>query len=420
MNLKNKAIFGRISADFFLSILASAVTTIATTFIVNPILAKRIDSKGYGLLLTVAALVTMLSAVFGNTLNNTSLVQNDKKDLDDNNHTFNYKVIILISSIIATNIILIFVLFVYKIPVITSLLLGVWALLMTFKNYYMVVFRVKINTLKNFVSSLLQAIVYIVAVLLVRNVLFWPIIYVLGEIVQLVYITLRTELPREKFKIDNNLKPILKTYIVIMLASIVGQIILYLDRFLIYPILGGEAVTIYTVSTVYSKLLVMVFAPIAFVLLSYYSQPKLKMTRKMYWLINLIVIVVSGLFLLTVPLFAPIFTKILYPQYLELARPYFFIGAIGLTFANIVVMANPAVLKFASSRWQLISTVFYGLMYFGLGIGFLKSFGITGFYWATIISNLARVILLFIIGDIAITRKNKVKIIEEKEEQEFA
>ena len=303
MNLKNKAIFGRISADFFLSILASAVTTIATTFIVNPILAKRIDSKGYGLLLTVAALVTMLSAVFGNTLNNTRLVQNDKKDLDDNNHTFNYKVIILISSIIATNIILIFVLFVYKIPVITSLLLGVWALY-DFLNYYMVVFRVKINTLRNFVSSLLQAIVYIVAVLLVRNVLFWPIIYVLGEIVQLVYITLRTELPREKFKIDNNLKPILKTYIVIMLASIVGQIILYLDRFLIYPILGGEAVTIYTVSTVYSKLLVMVFAPIAFVLLSYYSQPNLKMTRKIYWLINLAVLVVSFLFLLTVPIFA--------------------------------------------------------------------------------------------------------------------
>lgn len=420
MEFKNKAVFNKISKDFILSILASVVVTIVTTLVVNPILAKRLDSEDYGLLLTLSALVTMISAVFGNTLNNVRLVQNDKEDLSNNNHTFNYKSIILVSSVIATNITLIFALFYYKVHIITSLLLGVFALLTTIKNYYIVVFRVKINIVKNFIAATLQAIVYIGAVLLIKNILIWPIIYILGELVQLVYISLKTEIPREKLKIDKNLNPILKTYFVIMSAGVISQVILYLDRFLIYPVLGGEAVTIYTVSTVYSKLLVMVFAPIAFVLLSYYSQPKLKMTRKMYWLINLIVIVVSGLFLLTVPLFAPIFTKILYPQYLELARPYFFIGAIGLTFANIVVMANPAVLKFASSRWQLISTVFYGLMYFGLGIGFLKSFGIIGFYWATIISNLARVILLFIIGDIAITRKNKVKIIEEKEEQEFA
>lgn len=420
MEFKNKAVFNRISKDFIMSILASVIVTIATTFFVNPILAKRMDSDSYGLLLTLAALVTMLSAVFGNTLSNVRLVQNNKKDLSDNNHTFNYKAIIFISAIIASILTIMFALLYYKVHVTTVLLVGAFAFLATFKNYYIVVFRVKINTVKNFIVALFQGVVYIFAVLLIKNVLIWPLIYILGEIVTLVYIRFKTEIPREKLKTDKNLKPIMKTFTVLMISTFVSQVILYLDRFLIYPILGGEAVTIYTVSTIYSKLLVMVFAPIAFVLLSYYSQPEIKMTRKLYWLINVAVLICSSLFLLTVPIFAPIFTKILYLQYLDLAKPYFFIGAIGLTLSNIVIMANPAVLKFASSKWQLISIAFYGATYLGLGILFLNLYGIMGFYWATIISNLGRVVLLFVIGDIAIIKMNKLKIIEDEEKQVIA
>ena len=61
---------------------------------------------------------------------------------------------------------------------------------------------------------------------------------------------------------------------------------LYLDRLLLLPILGGSAVSVYTVASFAGKSLGVLMTPMAGVLLSYYAQKDYVMTRKTFWKIN--------------------------------------------------------------------------------------------------------------------------------------
>lgn len=385
---QNKAFY----IDVIYSILASGLLTGVATFIVNPYVARQFDASAYGLVLSLSALVTAVSAILGNTLNNVRLIENVKEDV--NHHRLNYRVIIVFSSIFSMMIVALFNFILYDTSLLTMMLLMLFALTATLKNYYIVVFRIKINTKRTFVLAIIVSITYIVSIFMPLIHLLWPLIYVFGELVSLVFIRLFSEIEREVFAINQRLKPILRAYFLIMMSSVVGNVVLYLDRFLIYPVLGPDYVTTYSVSTVYSKMFSIVLAPISGLILSYISQHTFKMTKKLYTIITVTTFVTGILFLLTVPILAPWFTNILYPQFFDLSKTYFMIGAIGVMIGNVSLIINPIVLRFAKARWQLYISLMYGFIYITSSIVLMQLFGLFGFYLSVIISNSFRGIIL--------------------------
>ena len=389
---KNKAFY----IDVIYSILASGIITVVTTLIVNPYVAKQFNAADYGLVLSLAAVVTAVSAILGNTLNNVRLIENARED--PNQHRLNYRVIILFSSIFSMLVIALVNMILYNAPIITMLLLMVFALTATLKNYYIVVFRIKINTKKNFIMSVIVSISYIAAIFIPYIHLLWPLIYIVGELVSLIYIKLYTEIPVEVLKTDIRFKKIMKAYFIIILSSIVANVVLYLDRLLIFPILGSEYVTIYSVSTIYSKMFSIILAPISSLILSYISQSAFKMTKKLYNIILYATLISSVGFILTVPIFAPWITNILYPQFFDLSATYFMIGAIGVMIGNIALILNPIVLRYAKTRWQLYISLIYGVIYITLSVVLMNLYGLYGFYLSVIVSNTVRGIILIILS----------------------
>ncbi len=389
---QNKAFY----IDVIYSILASGVITITTTLIINPYIAKQFDASSYGLVLSLAALVTAVSAILGNTLNTVRLIENAKDD--PNQHRLNYKVIILFSSIISMLIVALFNMILYNASSITMILLMIFALTATLKNYYVVVFRIKINTKKNLIMSILVSISYMTAFFVPWIHLLWPIIYILGEVISLIFIKIYTEIPSEHLKLDYRFKFIMKAYFLIILSSIIANVVLYLDRFLIYPILGPDYVTIYSISTIYSKMFSIILAPISSLILSYISQSAFKMTKKLYNIILYATLLASIAFILTVPIFAPWLTKMLYPQFYNLSSTYLMIGAIGVMIGNISLILNPIVLRFVKTRWQLYISLIYGTIYITLSIILMNLYGLSGFYVSVIISNTVRGIILIILS----------------------
>lgn len=382
--------------DVIYSIVASGIVTAVTTFLVNPILAKQFDAASYGIVLSLSAAVTAISTVFGNTLNNVRLIENPKED--SNLHRHNYKFIISISSSMALMLTGGIGYLLFDVSIITLSLLMIFALLATYKNYYAVVFRIKINTKKNLAMSVFMSIGYGIALFVPNLQLVWPIIYVIGELISIIFIRLTTEIPHDLFKRDQRMKIIMKSYLFIISSSIIANVILYLDRFLIFPILGSEYVTLYTVSTVYAKMFTIVLTPMSTLILSYISQPHFVMTKKLHQIILISTLGLSGLFIISVPIFAPFLTNILYPQFYDITNDYFLIGAIGITIANVSLLLNPFVLRYAKPKWQFYISIIYGLTYIGLSVFLMIIWGIYGFYLAVIISSSLRTIILIMLS----------------------
>ena len=120
---------------------------------------------------------------------------------------------------------------------------------------------------------------------------------------------------------------------VLFVTTFIANLIQYLDRLLLLPILGGEAVSVYTVASFFGKSLGVLVTPLASVLLSYYAQKDFGMTTRRYWKINLSMIAFSTAFFLFCVAVGPFGTGIFYPTLIDAARPY-------ILLANLAAVIN--------------------------------------------------------------------------------
>lgn len=101
-----------------------------------------------------------------------------------------------------------------------------------------------------------------------------------------------------------------------------ASVLLYLDRLLLLPLLGGAIVTIYTVASLFGKCLGIVMTPIAGVLLGYYFQKNFSLSQKNFWKLNVSVLVLGGVFFLICFLCAEFFTGLLYKTVILAVHSY--------------------------------------------------------------------------------------------------
>jgi len=184
----------------------------------------------------------------------------------------------------------------------------------------------------------------------------------------------------------------------------VANVVTYLDRIFLYPIIGGEQVTIYTVSSFIGKSIGLVITPVAGVLLSYYSQKSFTMTVKKYWKINGITFLAGGIIGGVAILVAPFITGILYPTVIEAARPYLIIANVASLVGALTNILAPSVLKFSNILWQIVLQLVYAVVYIGAGYILMQSMGLMGFCIATLLVNLIRMMILMAVGHFSIWR----------------
>ena len=139
--------------------------------------------------------------------------------------------------------------------------------------------------------------------------------------------------------------------------------------------------------------------PIAGVLLGYYAQKNFAMNRKLFWIINSSVLIVSAAFFLVTVLLGEWFTGILYPELIEQSAPYMILANLASIINATASMTQPSVLKYAPTYWQIIIQCVYCIGYIGLGVIMMQKWGIMGFCVAALIANLLRLLLLYVLGN---------------------
>ena len=165
----------------------------------------------------------------------------------------------------------------------------------------------------------------------------------------------------------------------------------------------------YSTAAFFGKSVAVIISPLSSVLLGYYCQDTFKMSLKYFWSGNIIVLVLSALFMLISIIMAPWLTGLLFPTLIDMANPYIFISNLAAILCFAGNVAQSAVLKFANIFWQIVIQVCYAAIYVILGVLVMPKYGLWGFCYVVLFANVVRLILLYTIGHYSIMLRGNIK-----------
>lgn len=384
-----------IAKDFILNILASTIYTFSTQILAYPFLSRIMSASDYGLLLILMGLANAIGVALSNPLNNTRILlqkkYSDNKVVGDFNLIFTLGLFVNIFLIIITSIIII-----GKLDTDIIFIIVISVLIM-FRSYYAVSYRLVINYRRFLYSSLFGLLGYLVGISVSFLTGVWGFTFVFGEIFACYYIYKTSkELVFEKVTITHLFNSTFKKYSLIMSAAFLSTVMTYMDRFFIYPFLGPGQVSVYNVASFLGKTGGIILMPIAGVLLTYYAKEN-GMSLKTFYKRFLSFLGVATLFFLGILIFGKFVTGFLYPTLIDDAIPYFIVANLATTIFILGNTIQPTLLRYCSSKWQPVIQTSYLAIYLILGIFAMKEYGLMGFCFSVLISNIFKIILMLAI-----------------------
>ena len=380
--------------DMGLNIIASLMLTGTLQLIIYPMLAKQMSAEEYGIILTITGIINVISISFGTNLSYVRLVQ--QNDYEKENQVGDYQILLLGYLFVA---VIITVLCCKNMNLSLKLMLEILiaTLIMGMQNYYVVTYRISINYKANLIMHMIVATLYIICSLLLPSIS-WPWIFSIAGMAGIIYIYFTSDIIKEPFMITPFFNKTLKKSVIMVVSGFLGNLISYLDRFIVFPLLGGASVAVYNTSAFFSKSLMLISAPVSGVILSYLTQKKLILNLKRYHLMNLLFVSVGMFFLFVSNTLGRYVTKFLYPSLYEESIKYIMLAALG----NLLGIMNGfninVIVAVAPLYWQTIVQCLKIVVYFIGGFIGVKKYGITGLCVALIITNLGAYMLTYIIG----------------------
>jgi O-antigen/teichoic acid export membrane protein len=165
------------------------------------------------------------------------------------------------------------------------------------------------------------------------------------------------------------------------LVALIGNVVTYLDRVIILPLLGAAAMGVYFAASSLAKTVTLLMTPISGVILSRVGY--MEDSRK----IGVVILTLRRLPALLIGSFSLAFlaswlgVSLLYPGFLSQARPIFLPVAIATSLTVASIATRPILMRFISPRWLVGSNILYALGLVPLLVA-VSSSGIVGFAWA--------------------------------------
>lgn len=385
-----------IAKDMFINILSSMIPTIVLQLIVLPFVSKELSQEIYGNMVSIVAINTVVAITLGNVWNNVRLLLQEKYNKAKSYGDFG--ILILGSSILCV-IVVVACIAVMGLAesILDYVLIAIISVLALLHGYVIVVFRLNLDFIRLFINNLMLSAGYFVGYLLLLFFdMKWQWVYIFGYSFSIAYTLLHSSLLQEGIRKTKLFPEAVREGTTLLIATGIGNFLNYSDRIILNPMLGGEGVTIYYVSTLIGKLVSMVVSPINAVILSYLAKIE-KLSKRLedgMLVINLGVCTVGYIVCM---LCSKIILKFLYPEYYIKAMEYVPITtmtAMVIVFCSVV---SPFVLKFCSRMWQaiinLVVLVFY-LLFAILGYTFLQ---LQGFCIGILMAYTIKAIVLVVI-----------------------
>lgn len=395
-------------ADLILNIMGSFMVTGVTQLIIYPILSEELDVASFGRILTLIGLCNALAVTFGSALNNSRLLNQNRYNKEANG---NYKVLLKYTYFIITLIsIIISIVFLKSMSFLESIIFIMVTIFTMLRGYMNVYYRMDFKYNYIFIHMLVTSVGYVVGLIIFSSIKSWPIVFLTGELFAFIFAYFTTNFKNEKGIKNSAYKNIRNQYVQLSISNSISNLMTYLDRFIINPILGASNVSIYFISSVIGKTIGIVLQPLASIVLTYISKSDNTNSKKIFKTMAFLVLIFGiGTFIITIPI-TPIAIRILYSDSYSLAEPYFNLANLASIIMIMGSLIQPVVLKFCPLWWQSIIQISYMTIYIVFGVILMLSNGLYGFCIIAIIANIVRLTLLITIGYYYIFLKNNKEV----------
>ena len=396
-NLKSQKIkkAKNFATDMALNIFATITPIFVLQFFLLPLVARKVSTLDYGLMLTLISLITLSVQSFSIALGNSRLLLDEK--YKEASVVGDFNILLLISNLI--NIVVVIVGSVFYegrfnlINIIVIILISVMQLT---RRYLLVAFRLKIEFKQVLYNNIISVIGYLIGMGLFWIFGKWQFIYLTGELLSLIHVISKSNLLKEPLKRTTKFAVTTKYCLVILIASFSGTAIMQMDKLLLYPILGARMVTIYYVATLFGKTLSLLIGPINNVVLTYVSKmSKFKVSNFKILLLSATILGVVSYFII-VFISKPILA-FLYPEYYMDAYSIIAITTLTAIVTMITNVINPIIMKFCNITWQIWMNVSNIIIYLVLAYLLVGPFNIYGFCVAALIAALSKLLMIVII-----------------------
>ncbi len=340
--------------DFFFSFTAYALPIVALQFVVQPYIAATAGPEENGLFLTLYNIVKLCVSVLVAPLANVRLL--NKKNCEQNPlHDRGFNALFLLVSSVALAVCAIFCLL-YR-----GASADLWAvlrlvgflLLVCAHDFFAISFRLHINFKIILIDNALIVGGMLLGLLLFRFTGQWEWVFICGYIMGLTFVLINTHCWRRGVRLQD-VRCCIKQYGQLCASAGLNNATVYCDKLLIYPMIGGYAVSVYNAAAVVSKMVSLVSIPVRNVLLSYvvdkdrFTLPH-KGRAKLWLLAGSGLVVCYGAFYVV----SLVFCRLLYPQYFEAAQHYIPFILLAVIMETVSYIINVVLLRFAPSRVQI-------------------------------------------------------------------
>lgn len=387
---KKKAIF-----DILLNLIAATLPIVMLQLIIYPRTAAMLGGNEYGFMLTIYSIWIMLPNSLGNVLNNIKLLklpEYQKLGIEGDIP------ILFRQWCIASSLVVFVVIWFYCGSFdVTHIIIGsIIAILIFLKAYLEVGFRIKLNFVSVLVNNTLLSIGFLVGYFVFCLTNIWELIYLFGYFFSSMYCALKTDLLKEQPERTPLYDYVKKDAYSLVFSAVIMNLANYADKLVLYPLMGGMAVSIYYTSTILGKITGMLTGPINSVILSYiarWDKSKAKVFSKVL-LLGTIVCVIG--YIITV-LFARPVIGFLFPQWLEPVMEIIPLTTVTIVLTILISFLNPFVLKFCKMQWQIGINMIGAIAYFGSALILWYFMGLKGFCIGTIIGALTKLIIMIVV-----------------------
>lgn len=388
--------YKKIITDIIMNLFASGIMVIVLQLMVYPLLSNFYNADMFGEILVSMAIVNVVGVLFGSSLNNMRLKYYNK--YLKNNLTGDYSVLLLISVFLNALITYTVTEYLTEWDNFVVLTLTSVSVLMMLRSYMQVEFRLKLQYNKILQNNVVYSVGLIFGIVFVYLGANWSFIFLFAEILTFLFLFFTTKIIREPLITTKYFKQTTLNYVYLSLSNGLKNSLMYLDRFILYPIMGPHYVAVFFAASMIGKMSNFVISPISGVVLSYLAQSKEKISIKMYFKIHIVIIIFSSLSAIFAITISYIILPIIYADLFKDTLGILMVANIAAVIRSSTSIPQAIVLRYSKMYQQINIQIMDTVLYMSLGLFGLHFWGLIGFTYGLLITGIIKYIVIALIG----------------------
>lgn len=380
--------------DFSLKLVANIIQVVMKNLLILPFLASIMSIADYGSFITIISIVALICSILGNSLISTRLILEELYIQSKVQGDFN--ILAIVAGVFGAICAYIISTLTFQISNLNIVYISIITLLETILAYHSGWFILRNAYRKLIIYTVVTCIGYFIGLIITKNTNIWQFTYLISDCLSVLYLVRFSPLIKEKYSITINLKNTLFKYFILMITTGIATSLMYLDKFILFPLLGVKAVAVYTTAGVLGKGYSLISSPMASIILGYFASGKIRMTVQKFLKMNIIIFFTLLVFLVLNFFVATWITGFLYPSLISLAEPYIMIANLSSALIASSQLLKSVALKYVNISHILLIQILYAILYGILSFYFSTNYQLSGFAYATLISSIFQYLIFFI------------------------